>query len=120
LPREMEISLVTGQSGECFLNKFIKELDKIKGLRTHLYVIPNSFWGGNVTVVGLLTGSDLMKSLRGKNLGDVLFIPSVMLKESSTLFLDNMSLDFLSAGLKVRIVPVKGLVGIKHYLWPAE
>ncbi len=120
LPRETDISLVTGQSGEFFLNKFVKELDKIKGLRTHLYVIPNSFWGGNVTVAGLLTGSDLLKSLRGKNLGDVLFIPSVMLKDSTTLFLDNMSLDFLSARLKVRIVPVKDLEEIRDYLWPAE
>jgi putative radical SAM enzyme (TIGR03279 family) len=115
LRRKMEISLVTGQSGGAFLKMFLGELEKIRGLKTYLHILPNVFWGGNVTVTGLLTGSDLLLGLSRENLGEVMFIPSVMLKEGTKLFLDNISLDFLAARLKVRIVPVNSLEEIRSF-----
>lgn len=120
LPHEMEISLVTGKSGGIFLNAFWKELKKIRGLRAHLHILPNLFWGGNVTVTGLLTGRDLLLGLKRKKLGEVIFIPSVMLKEGTNLFLDNLSLDFLSSRLKVQVIPVNSLKEIRQYLEQKE
>ncbi len=114
--REKAISLVTGYSGKVFLEVFREELEKIKGLKTDLYVLPNLFWGGNVTVSGLLTGSDLLQGLKGKNLGEVVFIPSVMLKEGTSLFLDNISLGFLANRLKTPVVPVSSLMDIRKYI----
>ncbi len=116
LPRKMEISLVTGQSGGSFLKIFRGELEKIGGLKTYLHILPNVFWGGNVTVTGLLTGSDLLLGLRRKKLGEVVFIPAVMLKEGTRLFLDNIHLEFLSTRLKVPLVPVTGLEEIRNHL----
>jgi len=116
LAKEMEISLVTGKSGEIFLKAFLEELKKIRGLKTHLHILPNLFWGGNVTVTGLLTGGDLLAGLKGKKLGEAVFIPTVMLKEGTNLFLDNLSLDFLSSQLKVRIFPVNSIKEIRQFL----
>ncbi|MGI5876089.1 MAG: DUF512 domain-containing protein [Dethiobacteria bacterium] len=114
--KKTKISLVTGRSAEPFLKLFVAELKKIKGLNTSLYVVNNDFWGGNVSVAGLLTGQDLLRSLKGKDLGDFLFIPGVMLKEKTELFLDNITLSFLARELKVKVVPVFKLEEIRLFL----
>ena len=120
LNRRLEVSLVTGRSGSGFLKIFQEELEKIDGLKTHLHVLSNIFWGKNVTVAGLLTGSDLFIGLKGKNLGEIVFIPSVMLKEGTELFLDNVSLSFLSNKLKTQIVPISSLSEIRKIIAQKE
>lgn len=116
LPGEIKISLVTGQSGSPFLKLFLAELEKIRGIKANLHVLANKFWGGNVTVTGLLTGSDLLSGLAQKELGQVVFIPAVMLKEGTDLFLDDISLRDLASKLEVQIVPVNNLAEIRNYL----
>ena len=59
-----------------------------------------------MTVAGLLTGSDLVEALSGKDLGDTLYIPSVMLRHEGDKFLDDMTLDELSEKLGVSVCPV--------------
>lgn len=110
------ISLVTSEAAAPFLHLFLEELQKITGLTSNLYPLKNHFWGGNVNVAGLLTGSDLIRGLDGKNLGEILFIPAVMLKEESELFLDGYSLAEVSAALKVQIIPVDTLLEIRKNL----
>lgn len=116
VPGDIEISLVTGQSGSPFIKLFLIELEKIKGIKAKLHVLANEFWGGNVTVTGLLTGSDLLSGLAQQKLGQVVFIPAVMLKKGTGLFLDNISLKELASKLKVKIVPVNNLAEIRSYL----
>ncbi len=110
------ISLVTSVAAAPFLQLFLWELEKITDLTSNLYPLTNHFWGGNVDVVGLLTGSDLMQGLAGKTLGEILFIPAVILKEGSELFLDGYSLSEVSAALNVQIIPVDSLLEIRKYL----
>ncbi|NLX90997.1 MAG: DUF512 domain-containing protein [Firmicutes bacterium] len=112
-----EISLLCAKAAEPLLKELVKELHKVSALKTHLHIIPHFFWGGNVTVTGLLTGSDLIRELSGKkNLGEALFISRSMLKEGSRLFLDNLSLDYVSGKLKVRIIPVEGPLELRRLL----
>ncbi|MGI6328282.1 MAG: DUF512 domain-containing protein [Dethiobacteria bacterium] len=112
----MKISLVTGQSGGPFLKLFLAELEKIRGIKANLHVLANKFWGGNVTVTGLLTGSDLLSGLAQKELGQAVFIPAVMLREGTDLFLDDISLRDLAGKFEVQIVPVNHLAEIRNYL----
>jgi len=115
--KKMEISLVTAQAAESLLKQLVGELEKIPSLKTHLHVIPHFFWGGNVTVTGLLTGSDLLRGLSGKkNLGEILFIPRSMLKNESNLFLDNLTVESVSSKLKVRLIPVDGPLELRRLL----
>ena len=116
LSQEIKISLVTAQSGGPFLKLFLAELEKIRGIKANLHVLANEFWGGNVTVTGLLTGSDLLSGLAQKELGQVVFISAVMLKEGTDLFLDDISLRDLASKLEVQIVPLNHLAEIKSYL----
>ncbi len=71
-------------------------------------VVPiiNHFFGETITVSGLITGSDLMSQLSGKELGDELLISASMLKADEQIFLDDITLEELSTALKVKITPV--------------
>ena len=63
-------------------------------------------------VTGLLTGQDLLRGLKGKELGDALLLPSVMLRQGQPVFLDDMTLDALAAQLPVPIRIVHGAADV--------
>jgi NifB/MoaA-like Fe-S oxidoreductase len=71
-----------------------------------LYPVRNEFFGGHVSVTGLLTGQDIIAQLRGKPLGEILLVPDVMLKEEEEVFLDDLSLLDLERELGVCVSKV--------------
>ncbi|WP_413679015.1 TIGR03279 family radical SAM protein [Prochlorococcus sp. MIT 0916] len=96
-------SWVVGKLVENELQKPCKRLNKINNFVLHLYGIPSPYWGQEQIVTGLLTGQDLIKGLRGKELGDELLLPSVMLRQGEKILLDDMTLQELSLSLNVSI-----------------
>jgi putative radical SAM enzyme (TIGR03279 family) len=77
VPRPVEVNFVTGKlASKIFEEAVIKRLKKIKNLKASLTVVENDFFGEGVTVSGLLTGKDILRSLeaRGKS-GATTFIP---------------------------------------------
>ena len=56
-----------------------------------------------MTVAGLITGGDVVKQLKGKELGDELLFPSVMLRADGDVFLDDMTPAQLSEHLGVPV-----------------
>ncbi len=96
-------SWVVGKLVENELQKPCIRLNKINNFTMHLYGIPSPYWGQEQIVTGLLTGQDLIKGLRGKELGDELLLPSVMLRQGEKIFLDDMTLQELSSSLNVSI-----------------
>ena len=99
-------SWVVGKLVENELLKPCRRLNKIGNLKINLYGLSSPYWGQEQIVTGLLTGQDLLKGLEGKNLGDELLLPSVMLKQGEKIFLDDMTLQelCLSLNVSVRIV----------------
>ena len=99
-----EVSIATGEAAYGFISSLAaKACEKFKGLTVHTYAIRNDFFGGGVTVSGLVTGGDIIKQLKGKPLGETLIIPENMLRAEGDLFLDGVSLDQLSESLGVKI-----------------
>lgn len=78
-------------------------MEAVSGLKVTVYPIVNHFFGRSITVTGLLTGGDLVNQLKGRPLGQELLISSVMLKADEPIFLDDMTLDELSEGLKIPV-----------------
>ncbi len=78
----------------------------------HGYEIKNRFFGDSVTVAGLITGKDLIDSLKSQGFSEpVLLLPSVMFKsESEPVFLDDISVLDVERELntKVIIAPCEG------------
>ena len=96
-------SWVVGKLVENELKKPCNRLNKINNFALHLYGLPSPYWGQEQIVTGLLTGQDLIKGLRGKELGDELLLPSVMLRQGEKIFLDDMTLQELSLSLNVSV-----------------
>ena len=104
LDKRRSVSVVTGEAAYDFIKKSVEKLtEKWYNLNCSVYMAKNLFFGGGVTVAGLLTGSDLLTALSGKELGDVLYIPSVMLRHEQDKFLDDMTVEELSEKLGVEI-----------------
>ncbi len=70
--------------------------------------IRNDFFGEQVTVAGLVTGQDLLKQLKGIDLGDVLFLPNVMFRSGEDVFLDDLTKKDIERELEVPVVILKG------------
>jgi putative radical SAM enzyme (TIGR03279 family) len=87
----------------------VDRLNQVPGLQVNLVAIASQYWGQQMTVTGLLTGQDLLTELPGRDLGDRVLIPSVMLKHDEAKFLDDVTLDELAEKLQVPLIPVSGI-----------
>ena len=76
-------------------------------LRGRVYPILNDFFGHSINVSGLITGQDLIGQLKGKELGERLFISQNMLRRQEVDFLDDVTLEQACAALGLPIYPVE-------------
>lgn len=97
---------VVGNAVEVAFAPVVEQLNQISGLTLDMVALCSQYWGQTISVTGLLTGQDLLQGLQGKDLGDGILLPSVMLKHEDTLFLDDMRVEELSQKLNVAIFPV--------------
>ena len=91
-----------GTAAYPFFRTLYRELEGY-GVATDLYPVPNRWFGGNVHVAGLVTGSDLIVELNDKPIGDLLLIPHNMLRETEDVFLDGMTKADVERALHTRI-----------------
>ncbi len=80
-------------------------------LVVQVHAVPNRFFGGHVNVTGLLTGSDLLGDLPGKELGGCLLLCRSMFRAGTEVMLDDVSRNELEEklGLPVEIVDPDGI-----------
>lgn len=107
LEKERIITIATGQAAEPFICQIVDKLrKKWDNLKCNVVPVKNNFFGGEINVAGLVTATDLKEQLLGKDLGEELLIPSVMLRDGGDMFLDSVTLDELSQSLNIKITPV--------------
>ncbi len=100
------VSVATGMAAHEHILSLANELmARVDGLTVKVYPIVNNFFGPSVTVAGLLTGTDVVEQLSGKDLGDELLFPAVMLRADGDVFLDDMTPAELSERLGVPVCP---------------
>jgi putative radical SAM enzyme (TIGR03279 family) len=99
----VEVSTFTGESSAGEIIRFVKDLSAKTGAVIHPHVVRNRFFGGYVSVTGLLTGRDVIEQLEDKPLGKVLLVPDVVLREGQDIFLDDLSLADLEMALEVAV-----------------
>ncbi len=103
------LTWVVGNAVAQAFQPLVRQLNEVEGLTVNLVPLPSNYWGQEITVTGLLTGQDLLLGLQGKDLGDGILLPSLMLKHDDTKFLDDMSVEQLSQQLNARIITVSGI-----------
>lgn len=97
--------VLTGASGKLALQPLIADINRSMDSQIAVMAVPSQFFGGNVTVTGLVTGEDIVRHLAGDDLSDFrkLIVPDVMLNHDNQLFLDDMSIAELRRQLKMEI-----------------
>jgi putative radical SAM enzyme (TIGR03279 family) len=115
--RPRTVTIVTGASPFGYIVDFLASLGRVTGVHCRPVAIVNRLFGNSVTVTGLLAGQDIAAALQGKDLGDMVLIPDVMLKEGEGLFLDDMPVADLEKLLGVKTMVVESTpVGIYRAL----
>lgn len=97
---------VTGTAFYPYLKRFVDKLSERGTLSLDVLPVENTFFGRSITVAGLLTGRDVMKSAIDRTSGyDGMLIPDVVL-DSEGRFLDDVTLGDLEEafGIPVRKV----------------
>ena len=98
------VSIATGVAAYPLLREVADLCEqKIKGLKCDVYAIKNDFFGEKITVAGLVTATDIINQLKGKDLGDTLLIPTSMLRAEGDMFLDSITVEELSEKLNTNI-----------------
>jgi putative radical SAM enzyme (TIGR03279 family) len=103
LERPRRLSWVVGKLVAEALQPVVDRLNAVEGLELVLHGLPSPYWGQDQVVTGLLTGADLLEGLAGRDLGDQLLLPTVMLRQGEPVFLDDLTLDALERQLPVSI-----------------
>ena len=97
------LSVITGVDAAGEVQRFLGALTQKAAIRINLIVIDNDFFGGGVTVSGLLVGKDILEQLAGRELGDVLLLPDVLLRDGENVLLDDLAVDDLALQLNTRV-----------------
>jgi putative radical SAM enzyme (TIGR03279 family) len=94
-PREKLFgTIMTGTIFAPVLRKNIGRLNERFGTQLHVEAVPNEYFGGDVSVAGLLTGGDFLKA-RSRVHGNFAIIPRVTLKSDEPVMLDGITLEEL-------------------------
>lgn len=96
------VSVATGEAAYAFICGLVQKVKKTcpyVDCRVHL--VKNTFFGGYVTVAGLLTGQDLMEQLKDAPLGDELLLSRSTLRAEGDVFLCNSTPDDVANALSV-------------------
>lgn len=111
LPIPRNIDVVTGTLAAPLIQEMMAELThRHRSVKVHVHPIKNNFFGGNVSVAGLVTATDIIDQCKGKLKSKHLGVPEVMLRDEKDLFLDSKSIADLenALGVKVHILPSDG------------
>lgn len=109
LPRGIDVA--TGTLAYPLIRLLADQLQRLyPNVRVTVHRVENRFFGGNIGVAGLLTGTDLIAQLKGRLRSRTLGIPEVMLRDEKDKFLDDVSVKQLekALGVRVRVLPQDG------------
>ncbi|MBQ8539866.1 MAG: DUF512 domain-containing protein [Clostridia bacterium] len=108
LEKKRHVSVATGVSAYNFIKSIAKEAEKrYNNLEVDVYEIVNDFFGEEITVAGLLCGKDIVRQLKGKRLGETLLISKSMLRDSTDVLLDNITVNEMEKELGVRVKAIE-------------
>ena len=122
-PEPETVSIATGYLAAPYIRQ---QMDKITARypqkKIKLYPIRNDFFGEMITVAGLVTGQDIIKQLKARELGDRLLLPACMFRSGEEVFLDDITRTEVQNALQVpvNIVKSSGQDFVRSVLYPAK
>jgi putative radical SAM enzyme (TIGR03279 family) len=107
LPVKKKFLTFTGLSFYPFLKRFLERLSEKESLSVDVLPVENNFFGSSITVAGLLTGRDVIKTVLDRiEDHELLLIPNVVLNGEDR-FLDDVTLDDIQDALRIPAKKIK-------------
>lgn len=101
-------SSVTGQIAYPYIRRMADRLMELfPEVKIQVFPIRNDFFGERITVTGLLTGQDIIAQLKGRDLGEILYLPENILRSGERVLLDDITVEDLAGALQVKTDIVK-------------
>ena len=101
-------SSVTGQIAYPYIRRMADRLmERFPEVKIQIFPIRNDFFGERITVTGLLTGQDIIAQLKGRDLGEILYLPENILRSGERVLLDDITVEDLAGALQVKTDIVK-------------
>ena len=101
-------SSVTGQIAYPYIRRMADRLmERFPEVKIQVCPIRNDFFGERITVTGLLTGQDIIAQLKGRDLGEILYLPENILRSGERVLLDDITVEDLAGALQVKTDIVK-------------
>ena len=117
IPRRLDV--VTGTLAAPLITEMAQRArQKYPGVQVTVHAVENRFFGGNVSVAGLVTATDIIAQCKGKLQSRLLGVPEVMLQDEGDRFLDDVTLPQLEQvlGCRVVVIPSDGAGCCRAYL----
>ncbi|HMQ02418.1 MAG TPA: DUF512 domain-containing protein [Pyrinomonadaceae bacterium] len=95
-------TILTGQMFAPILDQQIKAFNQLNGTNLQVMAVPNTYFGGDVAVAGLLTGQDYL-GVKDRINGDFVVIPKHTIKSDEPILLDGMTLEELRSKFPVPV-----------------
>nr|AIA17217.1 Protein of unknown function (DUF512) [uncultured bacterium] len=95
-------TIITGEMFAPVLREHVERFNERRSTNFHVLAVPNTYFGGDVSVAGLLSGQDLL-NVRDKIVGDFVIIPKHIIKSDEPILIDGMAYDELKEKIGVPI-----------------
>lgn len=115
LIKPLKISFATSFAAKYAIEKIADKLNKIKNLTVTVNPVKSKYWGDDITVAGLITTEDLIKTVKEIDT-DLVIIPSVMLKPYSEDFLDGRNLSYVKKCIRKEFFVVKNIYSMEEII----
>ena len=98
--RSLNGTILTGEMFAPILREQIEKLNSVLNTKLRVLAVPNTYFGGDVAVAGLLTGKDFIE-MKDEIEGDFVIIPPNTVQSDEPILLDGMSFEELKSHFKV-------------------
>ncbi len=100
--RKLFGTIMTGEMFAPILGEQIERYNQLTGSRLKVLAVPNTYFGGDVAVAGLLTGQDYLRVI-DEIKGDFVIIPKHTIKSDEPILLDGMMFEELRSKMPVPV-----------------
>lgn len=113
LKTPVKFAFATSYAAKYAIDKIAQRLNKIPNLTCSVHPVKSDYWGEDITVAGLITSKDLIKTVQNLE-ADFVVIPSVMLRAYSEDFLDGKNLDYVKKVTGKKFFVVKNIYSMRE------
>lgn len=113
LKAPLKMSFAASYAAKNTFERIAETLNKIKNLEVTVNPVKSLYWGQDITVAGLITTDDLIRTVKDLD-ADIVVIPSIMLRPYSEDFLDGKTLTYVKEQTGKEFLVVKDIYSFKE------